>query len=281
MLSDYQLLSFAPLPANNIVTRQQLYTGNIFLTPPNPFGEAFVDKVCERIADTLALTSFERCRAVAYNPHARLASVRAWLKHGAPELRDLLQGMLGTMGFTPDSCAIDYPRLRVIPPATLIPAGKSIYDIHRDTWFGNAETQINAWLPLHDITAHESFAIYPDWFGKAVRNNSAGFDYDHWQAHVGWQTTQPTHADAYPHALESLDTETAFIVTAPKASCLLFSAQHLHGTVPNRSHLVRYSIDFRFVHRADYSSRLGPRNIDNVSRGSSLTDYRYLQPVAA
>jgi hypothetical protein len=281
MLGDYQLLSCASLPTDNAIVSGQIYAGDIFLAPPNPFGEEFVRRMRQQITKALGMSSFDECRFSSFNPHERLAPVRAWLQHQQGDLAPLLQGMLEAMGFDPAACAMDYPRLRAIAPAALIPEGKSIYDVHRDTWYGNVETQINAWLPLHDVTVDQSFALYPDWFGKPIVNHSAGFDYGQWLEQIGWQTDKTTHADKYPHALQQPSAQDAYVVSAPKASCLLFSAQHLHGTLPNRSMAIRYSIDFRFVHRDDHTQGRGPQNVDNASRGCSLADYRYLQRMAA
>jgi hypothetical protein len=53
----------------------------------------------------------------------------------------------------------------------------------------------------------------------------------------------------------------------------LFSAAHLHSTVPNTSGQVRYSIDFRTVHLEDAIRRIGAPNIDSSCTGTTMGDY--------
>jgi hypothetical protein len=53
----------------------------------------------------------------------------------------------------------------------------------------------------------------------------------------------------------------------------LFSAAHLHSTVPNISPHVRYSIDFRTVHLDDVWNRKGAHNIDSACTGTTMRDY--------
>ena len=54
---------------------------------------------------------------------------------------------------------------------------------------------------------------------------------------------------------------------------ILFSAAHLHETVPNTSGLARYSVDFRTIHFDDVVSHQGARNVDSRCTGTTLRDY--------
>ena len=56
-------------------------------------------------------------------------------------------------------------------------------------------------------------------------------------------------------------------------STIQFSAQHLHGTIPNDSGRTRFSIDFRTVHRQDIETHAGATLIDNGSTGTTLRDF--------
>jgi hypothetical protein len=53
----------------------------------------------------------------------------------------------------------------------------------------------------------------------------------------------------------------------------VFSANHLHSTVPNTSPLTRYSIDFRTVHFDDVMGRIGAPNVDSACTGTTIGDY--------
>ena len=54
---------------------------------------------------------------------------------------------------------------------------------------------------------------------------------------------------------------------------MIFSAAHMHSTVPNNSGRTRFSIDFRTVHIADVVERKGGPNIDSECTGTTLRDY--------
>ena len=59
----------------------------------------------------------------------------------------------------------------------------------------------------------------------------------------------------------------------PPGGLILFSAAHLHETVPNTSGLARYSIDFRTVHKGDAAARRGAANLDSRCTGTTMRDY--------
>ena len=42
---------------------------------------------------------------------------------------------------------------------------------HRDTWASNFQHQINWWVPLHDLSKHNSIFFIPKYFTKSVKNN--------------------------------------------------------------------------------------------------------------
>ncbi len=54
---------------------------------------------------------------------------------------------------------------------------------------------------------------------------------------------------------------------------MLFSAAHLHSTVPNTSGRARYSIDFRTVNLADLKAGRSAPNLDSHCTGTSLRDF--------
>ena len=53
----------------------------------------------------------------------------------------------------------------------------------------------------------------------------------------------------------------------------LFSAAHMHSTVPNTSGVVRYSIDFRTIHLDDVWAGVGAHNVDSACTGTSMRDF--------
>ena len=54
-----------------------------------------------------------------------------------------------------------------------------------------------------------------------------------------------------PHAEEPMELDPQIRVVCQVGGAYLFSAAHLHSTVPNTSSVTRFSIDFRTVHLDD------------------------------
>ena len=62
------------------------------------------------------------------------------------------------------------------------------------------------------------------------------------------------------------------IMTEP-GGLLIFSAAHMHATVPNSSGETRFSIDFRTVQLDDLTVERGAPNIDSACSGTTIHDY--------
>lgn len=183
-------------------------------------------------------------------------------------LRDFLRGL----GVALEEFAVDRLRLRGLEPgAENIPAAAPAFYAHRDTWYANPQSQINLWMPLHDVSAKDSFAFFPALFAAPVANDSADFDYDEFKAQAGFQNPNRAAAAVFPRPLEAIGEGEPVVM--PAGSLLLFSAAHLHQTSVNRTSEVRLSIDVRLVHRGDQADGKGAPNVDNRSRGSALIDY--------
>ena len=62
---------------------------------------------------------------------------------------------------------------------------------------------------------------------------------------------------------------------------MVFSGTHLHATIPNRSSITRFSIDFRLFHVDDIRSKgagevRAPANIDSKATGNYLSSLFHL-----
>ena len=75
------------------------------------------------------------------------------------------------------------------------------------------------------------------------------------------------------HVLGEIDLEPELRIVPEEAGLMIFSAAHLHSTVPNESDSTRISIDFRTVHRSDLMSHGGATNVDSQCTGSTIQDY--------
>lgn len=245
--------------------RSQLYQGEL-LTRPHlslDFGHAVVQQI-EQVFGP------DPRGFVGDDFLPRLNRVREELS--GPVWRQLCRDFLVSLGIPLDEFALDRFRLRgVAPGADQIPAAAAAFYAHRDTWYANPQSQINLWLPLHPVSRQNSFGFYTELFDRPVENDSEQFDYGQFQSGGGFQSTVQTLV--HPRWLAANQPPPPYAVDLQPGELLLFSAAHLHRSLPNRSGLIRFSLDMRLVHRADEMAGRGAANCDNRSRGSVLGDY--------
>ena len=113
------------------------------------------------------------------------------------------------------------------------------------------------------------------YWDRPVRNSSHEFDYQDWNrdgrkaAHnQGGSDTRKQSA-----ALEPVELDPQLRVVTEPGGLLVFSAGHLHSTVPNTTTAARISIDFRTVHVDELQTKGGAPNIDSECRGTTIRDY--------
>ncbi|MBU6450971.1 MAG: hypothetical protein KGS72_04275 [Cyanobacteria bacterium REEB67] len=277
------------LPADNESLRRRIFQGEIFLLPAGAASLCLCDALLQIASDNIL---GEKQTVTAGNRQVVAAALRAAPgrsgEEGAraghaivkeallaePTFDELLLAVLDECGFERQEVLFDPLRMRIsYDGGYKEEINRRSNSVHRDTWYANSQSQINFWMPLHDVSAADAFSFYLKNFASAVPNTSEQFDYDLWMKTTGWQSsmilsTFPT-ADADPR---SLGERTSF--SARAGQLLLFSASHLHQTNPNDSGLARYSVDFRIVHRADLASGLAAPNVDNLSQGDATRDYR-------
>ncbi|MCX7999498.1 MAG: phytanoyl-CoA dioxygenase family protein [Leptospiraceae bacterium] len=181
------------------------------------------------------------------------------------------QNFLFQLGLPPHEWILDYPRIRgIVTEKNRSPLAEPAYYIHRDTWYGNSESQINLWIPLCDITKENGFAFYLNYFSKPIPNDSYKFYYNSWKALGGYQSTNLNKI--FPKPLIFLSKENATSFECPRGGVLVFSASHLHGTLPNLTNKTRFSLDLRIVNLRYYFLEIGAPNVDNESQGNNLAD---------
>ena len=74
-------------------------------------------------------------------------------------------------------------------------------------------------------------------------------------------------------AEEPLELDPQLRIVCDVGGMIVFSAAHMHSTVPNTSGLTRFSIDFRTVHLDELDGDKGAPNIDGASTGTTIGDY--------
>lgn len=174
---------------------------------------------------------------------------------------------------------VDAPRLRVITAgAEREPAAAPVYVVHRDTWYGCDQAQVNWWIPVFDTPVEQVFVFYPEYYDRAVPNTSARFDYDAWMATIGWHGEAPL--EAYPQPTVDVTSAATVRFDCRAGDVLLFAASHLHQTRPNPiAGTSRLSVDLRTV--IDGVSGLTAPNVDNASRGAAERVTREFVAVSA
>lgn len=256
---------------------ERLYRGDIFVHRARPSSTALADFAMELIADAFA--PYAPREAQFHMP------VEEWVRRFAPvkplfihhaRTREIMVQLVGELGCDPDDTYLDVPRLRGVTTDGYLTAGVGYaHHPHRDTWYSAPMSQINWWLPLHDLVSEASMAFYHQYFPRGVRNGSADFDYYEWNAVGRKDAAQHVSSDTrrQPKAEEPLDLDGEARYIPEPAGIIAFSGAQMHATVPNTSGLARFSIDFRTVSRADVLAGRGAPNVDSSSTGTSLRDF--------
>lgn len=261
---------------SDLERRRALYAGDIVFYTPRATSRALTEHAWQLIAEAFA--PLDPNRAQFEVPVERFVELIAPLKTRFthhPRSKELVRDLLEDLGCDVQQTYFDVPKLRIVSSDGYLTSGVGYaYKSHRDIWYSCPPAQINWWLPITQITERCALVIHPKYFDRPVANNSADFDAYRWNAEGRKSAAQYITSDPrpHPHLQEQLDLDSEIIVGAP-GSIIAFSAQHLHGTVPNDSGRTRFSIDFRTVHRDDIEANTGAKLIDNRSTGTTVRDF--------
>ena len=256
--------------------RRALYAGDTFFYTPRSTTKAFTNFAWELIVE--AFHPIDPHKAQFELSVAAFVEILARLKPRFThheQAKVLLKNLLEDLGCDPSETYFDVPKLRVVTHGGYLTAGVGYaYKAHRDTWYACPPCQVNWWTPISTIEERNAFVIHPQFFQRAVPNNSDAFDAYEWNADGRKNAARYVTDDPRPHPrLQApLELDRQVLVGAP-GSVLLFSAQHLHATIPNESGSTRFSIDFRTVYGPDVHRRAGANLVDNASTGTTLRDF--------
>jgi hypothetical protein len=257
--------------------RKHLYDGSLFVYSTTPSGlklcelarelteEAFHPLDPTKVHESL---SAEKCAEV-------LAVMKPRFIHH-PKAKEYIRGMLTEVGCDLEKTYFDVPRLRSAFPGDYLKSGIAYaFHPHRDTWYSAPQCQINWWMPVYPIDYDNCMAIHPNYWSVPVKNGSSGYNYDRWnresRRNAATHVKTDTRVQPKPEEPMTLDPDVRTICDV--GGVYLFSAAQMHSTVPNTSGSVRYSIDFRTVHRDDVENRLGAPNIDSTCTGTNIGDF--------
>ena len=268
------MINDSSLPSTNPALRQALYEGGLFLLDETTTSIALVEAVKAHVQAAFGWNFRKEVLDFANDEFMlRFTETRKAIREDRA-INRLIRTMMTEVGFPAKDNAVDVARLRaVLPGIHKLEAAAPVYYAHRDTWYANPPSQINWWLPLHEVTAENSFAFDEEVFKIELPNDSSDFDYNEWRERVGFQNATPPPNAVYPQT-SYFEKEKASAVVCKEAQILLFSACHLHKTCENETELARFSIDIRSVNLADFEAGKGGPNGDNRSKGSTFTDYQ-------
>lgn len=270
--------SVLPLNTND---REKIFEGTVFLTPPTAISLNLVSRINQLISEVLEISEIRHAHEwlTPEDFFEKIGQLRKTI-YLEPEYQHLTFDILEACGIARDRCAFDPFRLRVVTPnGHLNKRAAPVYFPHRDTWYAHPQSLIVLWIPLHDLKEEETFVFYPDYYQREVPNNSEVFDYDDWikdgpELKIGWQNKETGLKGNYPRSIPDFDAGEGVGFSAKAGQCLFFAGSHFHKTLPQNTTKTRYSLDVRFVHLDDLTTRYAP-NVDNRSKGNILKDYIY------
>jgi hypothetical protein len=268
-------------PIDDERRRQALYEGDIIVYGARPSSLALCRHAAQMIEEAFGGRD---PRTVQHEiPVEEFAAIAAPLKSGFihhPESKRLIANLLLEMGCDPDVTYFDVPRLRMATSDGYLTSGVAYaHHPHRDTWYSAPMCQINWWLPIYPIRPDNAMAFHPRYFREGVPNDSDRFNYYEWNANQRRNAAQHVKSDTrwQPHASVPLELEPDIRLLPEVGGMILFSAAHMHSTVPNTSGVTRWSIDFRTVALSDVVAKRGARNVDSHPSGTSLRDFMRLR----
>jgi hypothetical protein len=257
--------------------REQLYRGDMFIYAASD--------------STRALCAFAREQSeAAFAPHdprdaqhhlsqEEYVEILAALKPtfiNHPRCKELIREILREHACDLRKTFFDVPRLRTATSDEFLTSGLGyVFKPHRDTWYSPPQCQLNWWLPVYPFVAENAMAMFPDYWDRPVRNSSNEFNYQDW-TQTGRKAAPKlvkTDQRRQSEALETVETNPDLRIVTEPGGLLIFSAAHLHATVPNTSGETRFSIDFRTVHMDDLAAQRGAANIDSDCSGTTIDDY--------
>ncbi len=264
----------APFPDD--VRRQLLYNGQLFVFSPRPSSLALCEFARELIEEAFGTLDPEMAQHSL--PVEEFAAILGKLKPQFthhPQSKKYLQQIYKEMGCNLDKVYTDVPKMRSSTSDQYLTSGIAYaWHPHRDTWYSAPDCQINWWMPIYELQTENAMAFHPEYWGKAIRNDSGNFNYYEHNRH---RATAAKYVNEDPRPLpkptEEIKSDPQIRLICPVGGIIMFSAAQLHSSVPNVSRKTRFSIDVRTVHLDDVSVKQGAPNVDAACTGTTIRDY--------
>jgi Phytanoyl-CoA dioxygenase (PhyH) len=264
-------------PLDDDSRRERLFDGDLFLYSPRPSTSA----LCEH-GKQMALEAFggldpetAQYEMAVEDFAALLADLKPKFIHH-PDSKRLIQAMLADLGCDIEKLYFDVPRMRTSTSDEYLTSGIAYaFHPHRDTWYSAPMFQLNWWLPIYPITADNGLAFHPKYWYTPIKNSSRVYNYAEWNATSRKEAAKHIKSDTrvQPRPEEPIELDPQIRPLVEPGGLILFSAAHMHSSVPNTSGKTRFSIDFRTVHLDDAAGGRGAPNVDSECTGTTMGDY--------
>ena len=258
--------------------REALYDGAIFVYRPTETAREFCAFADSLISEAFAGMDPETAQYEI--PVERYVEILQQLKphfiHHA-ESKRFVSEILAERGCDTMSTYFDVPRMRSSTSDGYLTSGIAYaWHPHRDTWYSAPSCQINWWSPIYPITNRNGMSFYLEFFDKVVPNDSHRYDYGVWNAQHRFAAASQVKKDTrpLPGPKNEIPEQKATTLVCEVGGLIVFSAAHLHASVPNDSGKTRFSIDFRSVNIEDCRALKGAPTRDVECTGSSIRDFK-------
>jgi len=258
--------------------RELIYSGQVFVHSRSEAVLAFSQFAREMIEDAFAPLDpeFAQFEMPVESYAELLGKLKPAFIHHAESKRHV-QAILAELACDPERTYFDVPRLRSSTSNDYLTSGIAYaWHPHRDTWYSAPQCQINWWLPVFDFASDNAMAFHPPYWGRAVGNDSAGYNYYAWnKLHRGETVSRIIKEETrpLPRATEQIEIHPQLRLVCPVGGMLIFSGAQMHSSVPNTSGRTRFSIDFRSVHLDDVREKRGAPRVDEACTGTTMRDY--------
>ncbi|MEM7068646.1 MAG: hypothetical protein AAF478_07150 [Pseudomonadota bacterium] len=263
--------------ATDDVRRKDLYEGHIYTFSPI----ASQTELCN-VARHMCEEAFAPYHPAEAQHHLSTDEYTEILKALKPSFihddrcKTIIRKVLQDHGCDLDKVYFDVPRLRTATSDGYLTSGLAYaFKPHRDTWYSPPQCQLNWWLPVYEVSQDNCMAFHPHYWDTPLKNSSIEFNYQDWNTggRVAAHSQGKKDIRRQSEALEPVKLDPQLRLVPEPGGMIVFSAAHLHSTVPNSSGKTRISIDFRTVHIDELMNNNGAPNLDSSCSGTTIGDY--------
>ena len=259
--------------------REKLYQGHLFVYAANDATRELI-----QVARDLSEEAFAPHHPTEAQHHMEVPEYIEVLKELKPKFihhprcKEAIPKIFESVGADLEKTFFDVPRLRTSTAQGYLTSGLAyVFKPHRDVWYSPPMCQLNWWLPVYPVESDNVMAFHPHYWDRAIENSSNEFNYQEWnrvgRKQAAKQKDEKKDTRRQSEALEEIELDPQLRIVTEPGGLLIFSAAHLHSSVPNTTDKTRISIDFRTVHLDELKEKGGAPNVDSACTGTTIHDY--------